>query len=419
MPGHPKGANPIVQLRGATVVPGEKGGPNVIRTAVVAGGLATLGTLPIFLLSAQAVVVRAELGLDEADLGLAASCFFGAAAVATLAGGAFMDRLSGRASTFTAAALSATACLGIAWGVTTLTGLLLLLAVGGLGNALLQGAGNVMLAQAVPPARRGMAYGIKQSAIPVAVITGGLAVPTVGALVGWRWTFTGTAGLCLAVALSALRKAGDRPVLRTTATGPVQRPPRPALLLSAVATMLASGAAVSLGAFLPSWAHRQGLTITEAALLLSVGGALSLAARLGSGFAADRRTGRHMPVVSLHLVVGALGLLLLAVDGRVPLVVGSLVAFGIGWSWPGVLLFALVRVGRDSPGAASGAVQGGNFAGAALGPALFGWLVAGTDYPTAWRAAAVAMLIGGVLLLLARQMFLTDRRLRPPTSETQ
>lgn len=125
------------------------------------------------------------MGLDEANLGLAASCFFGAAAVATLAGGAFMDRLSGRASTFTAAALSATACLGIAWGVTTLTGLLLLLAVGGLGNALLQGTGNVMLAHAVPPSRRGMAYGIKQSAIPVAVITGGLAAPTVGALVGW------------------------------------------------------------------------------------------------------------------------------------------------------------------------------------------------------------------------------------------
>lgn len=126
-----------------------------------------------------------------------------------------------------------------------------------------------------------------------------------------------------------------------------------------------------------------------------------------------------MPVVSLHLVVGALGLLLLAVDGRAPLVAGSLVAFGIGRGWPGVLLFALVRVGRDSPGTASGAVQGGNFAGAALGPALFGWLVTGTDYPTARRAAAVAMLVGGVLLLLARQMFITDRRLRPPTAESQ
>lgn len=84
--------------------------------------------------------------------------------------------------------------------------------------------------------------------------------------------------------------------------------------------------------------------------------------------------------------------------------------------WPGVLLFALVRVGRDSPGTASSAVQGGDFAGAAAGPALFGSLVATTDYPTAWRAA-VAMLLGGLLLVVTRAMFLADRRHRPPARD--
>lgn len=387
----------------------------VLRTALVAGGLATLGTLPAFLLSAQAVTVGAELGLSDADLGLAASCFFGVAAVVSLTGSRFLEQLPSRAVTMGAAATAAASCLGIAVAADSRGSLLALLAVGGLANALLQVTANLMLARSVPLNRRGMAYGIKQSSIPVAVTIGGVAVPTIGLVVGWRWTFAATAVGCLAVAVVALRRSAGR-VAVPAPTGLRDLPPRAPMLLSAVATMLASAAAVSLGAYLPTWAQRTGLSATEAAVLLSVAGLVALAARLASGFAADRRGGRHMPVVTLHLVGGSVGLALLSVDEVGLVVLGALLGFGIGWSWPGVLLFALVRLGRDSPATASSAVQGGNFAGAALGPALFGQLVAGAGYATAWRAAALAMLAGGLLLLVARRMFLDDQRRRPPAN---
>lgn len=384
-----------------------------MRPALAAGGLATLGNLPIFLLSAQAVSVGQDLGLDVAALGWATSCFFGVAAVVSLTCGGLVDRLPSRVATLTATSLSAAACLGIAFGARTVSGLLALLALGGAGNALLQVTANVILARLVPPGRRGLAYAIKQSAIPLAVIAGGLAVPTICAFVDWRSMFTITAGAFLLVAATRLRR-GPAPGPHAVRTRARDLPPRGALLVTAVATMLGSAAAVSLGAFLPAWAHETGLTTDQAALLLSFGGACSLLARLGSGLAADRRSGWHLPVVSLHLGVGALGVVLVSLEAPASLVLGTVIAFGVGWSWPGVLLFALVRVGRDSPGSASSAVQGGNFAGAALGPALFGYVVATAGFVPAWRLAAFAMVAGALLLVLARGMFVSDRRRRPP-----
>lgn len=386
-----------------------------MRAALAAGGLATLGTLPIFLVSSQAVTVGEELGLDEAGLGLAAGCFFGAAALVTMAVGGLLDRVPTRVATLGAAGLSALVCLLIALGARSVPALLVLLALSGVGNALLQVSANLILAREVPPGRHGLAYGIKQSAVPVAVMTGGLAVPTVGAAVGWRSTFTLTAVMFLLVALGTLRRGPARVTREAPRVTGRQRPARGGLVVTAAATTLGSAAAVSLGAFLPAWAYDTGLTTAQAALLLAAGGAFSLAGRLGAGLAADRRTGRHMPVVSLHLGVGALGLLLISLGHPAALVAGAVIAFGVGWSWPGVLVFALVRVGRDSPGSASSAVLGGNFAGAAVGPAVFGYLVGAAGFPVAWNVAAGAMLLAALLVVLARSAFVADARRRPPT----
>ncbi len=386
---------------------------HMLRSAGAAGGLATLGTLPVFLLGAQAVLIRDDLRVDDARLGLAAGVFFGVAAVVSLTCGGLVDRMSSRASTLVAAGISAGATLGIALGAQSFVSLLVLLLMAGVGNAALQMTANVTLARTVPPGRQGMAYGIKQSAVPLAVMLGGLAVPSVGVWLGWRWTFAITGGVCLLVAMLGVRQRSVHPTAAPS-SGARDRPPVAALLVSGAATMLATSAVVCLGAFLPVWAHELGLSPARSGLLLSAGGALALVARLASGFAADRRVGWHMPVVSAHLLVGAAGVFLLSLQDVATLVVGTLIAFGIGWSWPGVLLFAVVRVGRDSPGAASGAIQGGNFAGAALGPVLFGLLATAVGYSTAWRVAAGIMLASAALLVIARRMFIADSRRRQP-----
>ena len=55
-----------------------------------------------------------------------------------------------------------------------------LLAVAGLANAVNQPAINLFMADQVPLDRQGLAFGIKQSAIPGAILVSGLALPLAG-----------------------------------------------------------------------------------------------------------------------------------------------------------------------------------------------------------------------------------------------
>lgn len=380
---------------------------------LAAAAMTTLGALPVFLLTAQAVLVREDLGFGEPQLGLAVSAFFAAAAVSSFVAGALLDRLGRRTGTLLAGGLVLVDCALIAVGTHSFSVLLVLMVLAGVANAAMSMTANLTIARAVKPQQRGLAFGVKQSAVQVAVLLGGVAVPTVGVVVGWRWSFAVVAVAATVVLLGGLRlPRADASV--ATRSPVLDRPPRGALLTSALAMVLASASVNSLGSFLPAWAFRVGLTPSEAGVLVAAGSAVSVLLRVLSGAVADRRRGRNLPVVSAYLAAGAVGMVVLSFDHVPLLLAGALVAFGIGWAWPGLFLFAVVRVGRDSPATASGVIQGGAFAGGAAGPVLFGLLVAATSYPTAWRTAAVVLLVASVLLVPARRMFVSDLSRRPP-----
>jgi MFS family permease len=380
---------------------------------LAAAGLTTLGALPVFLLSAQAVLIREELDFSEPQLGLAVSVFFASAALTSMGAGALVERLGRRTSTVVAGGLAALTGTLVAVGAWSYPVLVAMLGLAGVANAALQMTANVTLARAVPVHRRGLAFGIKQSAVPVAVLIGGLAVPTVGLVVGWRWTFAAAAVAALAVIVAGLRTPRAPATARHSASS-TDRPPRGALVVSGLAMVLASASVNALGSFLPAWAFRVGLDPGAAGVLVAVASAFSVLVRIASGAWADRRRGRNLPVVSSYLVVGALGMAVISVDHLGALLAGTLIAFGIGWAWPGLFLFAVVRVGRESPATASGTVQAGAFAGGAVGPVLFGVLVGAVDYPAAWRTAAVVLLVAALLTVVARRMFVRDLTRRPP-----
>lgn len=377
-----------------------------------ASGLTTLGALPAFLVSAQAVLIREDLRFDEVALGLVIGCFFAAAALTAVLSAPFVDALGRRRSTVLAGAAAGLGGLLLATGTRSYTGLLLGMIGLGMANALLQLTANLILARGTPARRQGLAFGVKQSAVPLALMLGGLAVPVLGAAIGWRWSFAVAGIVGIAVGASGLLSARDTAV-DAPATAQRERPPARALGVTALAMAAASAAVNALGAFLPSWAHAVGLDPSEAGLLVALGAGFAIAARVLSGYAADRRQGRNFPVVAGQLVIGAAGLILLAV-GQIPtLVAGGLLALGVGWAWPGLLLFAVVRIGRDTPAAAAGMLQAGAFAGGAAGPVLFGVVVAAYGYPTAWLLAAAVLVLAAGLLLAARSMFRRDLRVRP------
>jgi MFS family permease len=382
-------------------------------TVLGASLMTTLGALPAFLLASQSVLVRSELGFGATRFGIVVGAFFAAAAVFAFVFGWLADRVGRRVSMVGAGVLVAGGGLGLALAAHSWGALLVAMVVLGMANAACQVTANLTMARSVPPHRRGLGFGVKQSAIPLAIVLAGLAVPTVSTTVGWRATFvaTGAAGLLLLLAALRVPRASGVP------PGPAEgrdSPPLGALLVMMCAITLASASANSLGAFLPSWGFEVGMTPSQAGVLLAVGSGLSIVVRVLAGHRADGRYGRNLPVVALQMVAGAVGLLVLSVPSPASVVPAAILALAVGWSWPGLMLYAAVRLGRDAPAAASGVIQGGAFVGGASGPLLFGLLVDAAGYEVAWRVAAGVILLGAVLVTLARRMFVADLVARPP-----
>ncbi|MBE1485645.1 MFS transporter [Plantactinospora soyae] len=375
---------------------------SLTRTVLGATIITVAGVLPVFLVGGLAVQLGAELHLTPAGLGLAVAVYFGVSALASVPSGALVERYGPSVAARGSLLLVAATMLAIAAVAHSYPVLLALLALVALANPLGQMSSNAALAHQVPPGRQGLSFGIKQAAIPAGTLLAGAAVPAVALTVGWRWAFVLAAGLALATlalvptgraaAASPARQRGER------ATG--------ALVMLGLAAALAAGAANALGTFLVSSAAARGLSPGLAGLVLTLGGAVCLVSRVLGGWLADRRTGGHLNTVAGMLVVGAVGLSLLHLAGPVALLLGVALAFGLGWAWPGLLNFAVVRLHPQAPTAATSITQTGVYAGGCLGPLGLGALAGRLGYPTMWLVAAVTMLLAAGFMLIGRRMLL-------------
>ncbi len=379
-----------------------------------ASAITTLGALPPFLLGAQAVWVREDLAVGLGVFGAAISAFFAAAAVGSFGAGVLLDRVGRRLGLVAAGLLVAAGGTLMATAVVGPASLLGTMVVLGVGNAGCQTAANVSMARALPPGRRGLGFGVKQSAVPLAIMLGGLAVPTLGGALGWRSTFVTTAAVGGLVALLAVLRPQPAGTAPAQLIEDLDQPPWRPLLLCGLGITCASAAANFLGSFVASWGFEIGLSATTTGLLMAIGSAGSIAVRVLSGWRADGREGANLPVVAAQMFAGAACLVGVAI-GTTGTVLGfGFLAFAIGWAWPGLLLFAVARLGRDSPARASGVVQAGAFVGGALGPILFGTMAGQVGFRPTWLLAAGCFVVAGSLVLLARRGFSADLRSRPP-----
>ena len=379
---------------------------------VAAGGLSTvLASLPVFLLGGLAVLVRDDLGFSEVQLGLAASTFFSVAALTAVTAGRVAARTGAWAATVLGAATSAVALLTMS-AARSYAVLLLALAVAGVANSLAQIGTNGTLAEVVPKHRQGLAFGIKQAAIPAATLVAGFSLPLVGLTLGWRVSFAASALLAVAYVLLAPR-TGRRPRTAgpTVTHGDVAVV---ALSVVAAAAALASAAVNGLAAFLVESAVASGLSPSGAGVLLGTGSALGVAARVLVGWLADRREGGHLRIVAGMIATGAVGMALFTTGEPAAYLAGTALVFALGWSWPGLLTFAVVRLHPAAPARASSYTQTGVFAGGATGPLAFGLLVSAGSYRLAWSAAALAMVLASVAMVAGRRMLLAGRQQQPP-----
>lgn len=402
--------------------------PAAVRAVVQAVAVSVLGVLPAFLVGALAVQIRADLGVGLGLFGLAAATLFAVSGALARPAGRLVQRLGSHRGAALAATLATTSLtvIGLAGSPAAL---MAGLAVGGLGNAVAQPSANAVLSELVTDARLGVAFGIKQSSIPAATLLGGLAVPGVALVFGWRWAVAGAVGLAVVLLLVSL--VGGRDAGRTgPAPGPATRAPdkglpRGGLVVLTLGGFLGSAAATPTGVFLVDSAVAAGIDAGPAGLLFAGCSVLGLLVRIGFGWLADRHPGRSAYLFIAHLLAaGTLGYVLLAVGPVPAFVAGSLLAYGAGWAWTGLFHFAVIRDNRGAAASVTGFVQTGLSLGAASGPLLFGVVAQAVSYPAAWLTSAGLSLAAAVTVRVSRRMVrrsrglpvsrLTGRRSAPP-----
>jgi MFS family permease len=374
-----------------------------VRNLAAAAGATTACVFPAFLTGGMGVQLRDDLGFGEAGLGLAIGAFFAAASVTSALLGRLAERVGPSAGLRLAAWGSAATQAVIAIGARSFASLLGLLAVAGAWNALAQPAANLFVARALPVNRQGLAFGVKQSAIPLSTMLAGVAVPAVALTVGWEWAFAAGAALAVAGAVVVPNLGVHTAPSAADDTRPVHgTAPRDAMAVLAIGIGLGAAAAGSLGGFLVSAGVAAGLDEGVAGLTLTLGSAVGIVVRLASGAQADRRDGGHLRVVALMLAGGTVAYCLLATGDSAVHLVATPLAFATGWAWPGLFNLAVVRANPGAPARATGITQTGTYIGAVTGPLLFGLVADGRSYSAAWLVAGVMSMCAAAAMLAGR-----------------
>ena len=389
------------------------------RATIACALSGALSVLPVFLIGSLAVFMRTDLGFSEAGVGGAVSVYFGSFALLSTLGGRLSERLGPRRSMLVAGAASCAALLGTAVVARSFLDVLIFQAVAGAGNALAQPAGNLTLARAIRPSRLGLAFGVKQAAIPSATLFAGVTIPLLAVTLSWRWSFAVASLVAGPLVWSMYPGIARRPFHLKAESLPFPQPRRantdfvpdlrntpqasnPMLLLLATAFWLGSASTITLGTFTVESAAHYGWTPTAAGLLLAAASVVAIATQLASGRLADFIGGNSLALVGSLLVLGSAGFVLIGLGhASAVMVVGVVIAFGAGWGWNGLLSLAIVLLSRASPAAATGIVMTGAGLGGLTGPVTFGVLITRTGYPTAWLTSAVAAMCAGLLVLFA------------------
>jgi MFS family permease len=371
---------------------------------VILGAVAStaMGLLPIWLFGGLAVQIRADLDFDVALLGVATAVYFAVAAIASTPGGRIVERIGWRRGVLVTALISGCSLVGIALGASSWLVLVGFLAVGGIANGTAQPAANLGLASDIGPRHRGLAFGIKQAAIPLTTMIAGLAVPLIGLTLGWRWAFGLTAVVGVPVVMGLLARSGR--AAPSTPVGPGDNggsARQPALGVLFAAAMVATAATNSLGSFLVSFAAGGALGPEGAGYLYAGASAVGIASRVLAGWQADRRGRRHFRATAIMMLGGTGGFALLAVgEGPGLTIIAAVLCFGLGWSWNGVFAFAIVEASPDAPASATGVIQTAKNLGGVIGPLGFGFLVSAFSFELAWLVTASLMGLAAGLMLL-------------------
>jgi sugar phosphate permease len=314
--------------------------------------------------------------------------------------GLLADRVGER--TVVAAGLtgSAAALCGAAFARSFVQFVLALVLAGALGGCVQSASGRAVMAW-FGPAERGLALGIRQTAVPLGGAVAAVALPALAEGPGLR-----TAFLALAVTVEAAALVGLallREGVSDEVAGRVARPLRDrGLWLLCGASTLYLATQVCLVGFVVLFLHgERGFSNTAAAGVLAVTQLFGAGARIGLGRWSDRLGTRVALLRWVGVVLAAAtALTAVLVDSSDAVVVTAFVVAGtLGLSWNGLSYTAAAeRAGPAQSGAALGFQQTLLAAGGIVTPIAFASVVGATSWRTGFALAALFPLAGYLAL---------------------
>lgn len=378
--------------------------PHAVAAAVTGS---VLSAVPLFLVAALAPQIRDSLQFGITGFGALLALYYLCAAIGSLPLSRVVESIGAMRAMRTGSALVAILLFMFALLARGVVSLACLIALAGFVSSGIQPATNLFLIQRIPVGHRGLAFGFKQAAVPLAVTLSGLSVPVLALTLGWRWTFAIVAALALGASTAMPRTR--RPITvhrRQTAVPPLERPDVVYLVALTVGFCLGIASASALTGFVVTALAAADESYTVAGITASLGGLVAASVRMLAGLQFDRRPHSPLAIVVVMLALGAAAYALLAIATaffKLLLVPAFLLAFALGWGWSGLFNLAIATRYPEQAARATAITSVGGRSGGVLGPFLFGLLVDHGSYAWAWLLTAIAAALGALIILLARR----------------
>jgi len=369
------------------------------RWAVLAAGTAAQASFSTvtFAIAVLAPALRDGYDLSLSQIGVLLAAEWIGLTFALLPWGFAVDRFGERWTLAGGLAACAGFLAGAAYAPSFGWLAVLLGLVGIAGGSVQTGSGRAVM-QWFAPSERGLALGVRQTAVPVGGAVAALVLPALGSP---KAGLLFIAGLMLAgaVAGALVLRSGTADHIEVVDVEMTLRDRR--LWLTSWASSLYIIAQVALMGFVVLFLHdERGFSPGAAAAVLAVGQAFAAVARILVGRWSDLVRSRVRPLRLIGLAIGVTLALSGALTGASPwlLVPALVVATALSMAWNGLAFTLAAELGGRRSGAAIG-FQQTVLSGLGVGaPVLFAAAVSATSWGAAFALAAAFPLVGAWLL---------------------
>lgn len=368
--------------------------------------------LPVYLISVLAPAIERSFAYGPAMVGEVTALLFVCSSAAAVASGWVVDRVGGRGvlvGSMTGLILSMF-LVGLVTQRATLIGVVVIC---GMCSGGIPPASYRLLWDHIAAARQGSAFGILQAGFPGAIVFAGLVAPGVASSFGWRAVFFGASAATAVVAGCAFLFFSV-----PLEPGPATKPPVPravsihrgpqfgALMLCGIASFLGNAGAGVLTTYFVVYRVSRSSSNGVAGYYFALGGMVAVGARFALGRWADHHRGKAGLMTTALLAGGVVGVTLLSLPVGWLAIPSTILAFGSGWGWSGLLGLTVTQIFASTPGLSTGLVittAGG--AGAATGPAIASAILGISGYPLAWGFAGACFLGSATTMWCIHRLF--------------